>query len=127
MRHEAPWLTSRILGWTYSAAYRCYQNRPILPWLITTAISSSDSGTRSMADFGMVGVDGTLLRPGKQIYGQAFGIYALAEYYAATGREEALQRAQAIFRLWKGTATTRLTEDITRPSPETGEWPPTCA
>jgi len=91
-------LTSRIL-WTYSAAYRRYQNPAYLTmadWAFEDLIQRFWDETYGGL-FWMVGVDGTLLRPGKQIYGQAFGIYALAEYYAATGREEPLQRAQAIF------------------------------
>lgn len=91
-------LTSRIL-WTYSAAYRRYQNPAYLmmaDWAFEDLIQRFWDETYGGL-FWMVGVDGTLLRPGKQIYGQAFGIYALAEYYAATGREEPLQRAQAIF------------------------------
>ncbi|MFM2099725.1 MAG: Cellobiose 2-epimerase, partial [Pseudomonadota bacterium] len=35
----------------------------------------------------------------KQVYGQAFGIYALAEYYRATGEQSALDEAIAIYRL----------------------------
>ena len=35
----------------------------------------------------------------KQIYGQVFGIYALAEYYRATGEKPALDQAIAIYRL----------------------------
>ncbi len=101
VRKDAPrgaLLTSRIL-WTYSAAYRRYQNTAYLAiadWAFKDLIQRFwDEEYGGL--FWMVGVDGTLLRPGKQIYGQAFGIYALAEYYAATGCEEALQRAQAIF------------------------------
>lgn len=101
IRKDAPrgaLLTSRIL-WTYSAAYRRYQNPAYLTmadWAFEDLIQRFWDETYGGL-FWMVGVDGTLLRPGKQIYGQAFGIYALAEYYAATGREEPLQRAQAIF------------------------------
>jgi len=35
----------------------------------------------------------------KKIYGQAFAIYSLVEFFAASGDAEALQRAQAIYRL----------------------------
>lgn len=91
-------LTSRIL-WTYAAAYRRYH----------------DSAYRMMADrafedlitrfwdpeygglYWMVSADGSPLSMRKQIYGQAFGIYALAEYYAATGNTAALERAQMLF------------------------------
>lgn len=40
-----------------------------------------------------------VLRPDKHLYGQAFAIYALAEYYLATGRDEALDLAMRAFRL----------------------------
>ena len=91
-------LTSRIL-WTYAAAYRRYH----------------DSAYRMMADrafedlitrfwdpeygglYWMVSADGSPLSMRKQIYGQAFGIYALAEYYAATGNTAALERAPMLF------------------------------
>ncbi|HVU23498.1 MAG TPA: AGE family epimerase/isomerase [Opitutus sp.] len=93
-------LTSRIL-WTFSAAFRRY----------------GDSAYREMADhatadllghfldrehggfFWSVDADGRVLRDRKQIYGQAFAIYALTEYHLATGRPEPLAHAQAIFHL----------------------------
>ena len=92
-------LTSRIL-WTYAAAYRRYQD----PAYLTMANWAFEDLLNRFWDsehiglYWMVGVDGTLLRPRKQIYGQVFGIYALAEYYAATGNKSALEKAQAIFK-----------------------------
>jgi mannobiose 2-epimerase len=52
--------------------------------------------------FWRVGTDGTPLvegpgSPAKQAYGQAFGIYALAAYHAASRNEEALRLAQRAF------------------------------
>ncbi len=91
-------LTSRIL-WTYASAYRRYQNAAYLDmadWAfedLTKRFWDSEYGGL----YWMVGVDGTPLVPRKQIYGQAFGIYALAEYYAATGNERALEKALAIY------------------------------
>ena len=38
-----------------------------------------------------------MLQGRKQTYGQAFGIYALAEYFRATGEPEALDRAERLF------------------------------
>ncbi|HVU18373.1 MAG TPA: AGE family epimerase/isomerase [Candidatus Didemnitutus sp.] len=93
-------LTSRIL-WTYAAAFRRYR----------------DEAYRTMADhayadllehfhdrehggfYWSIGPDGRVVRDRKQIYGQAFAIYALAEYHAATGKKEALDQAIAIFHL----------------------------
>ncbi len=91
-------LTSRIL-WTYASAYRRYQNAAYLDmadWAFEDLIQRFwDSEYGGL--YWMVDVDGTPLVPRKQIYGQAFGIYALAEYYAATGNESALEKAIAIY------------------------------
>jgi mannobiose 2-epimerase len=43
--------------------------------------------------------DGTLIDPGKVVYGQSFAIYALAEYALAGGPPEALQLAERTFDL----------------------------
>jgi mannobiose 2-epimerase len=42
---------------------------------------------------------GGVSRDRKQVYGQAFAVYALAEYHAATGRTEPLEHALATYRL----------------------------
>ncbi|MGC9521409.1 MAG: AGE family epimerase/isomerase [Anaerolineae bacterium] len=101
VREDAPrgaLLTARIL-WTYAAAYRRYQNmayRNMAAWayedLVTRFWDAEHGGL-----FWMIAADGAVLQPRKQIYVQAFGIYGLAEYYAATGDETALGKAQAIF------------------------------
>lgn len=93
-------LAARIL-WTYSAATRTY----------------GDAAYRSMADlaqadlmaryhdaqhggfFWSINADGSLARDRKQIYGQAFALYALAEYHAATGDRAALGQAIHVFQL----------------------------
>lgn len=41
--------------------------------------------------------DGTVAKPNKHMYGQAFALYALSEYYRATGDEEARERAVDLF------------------------------
>lgn len=91
-------LTSRIL-WTYAAAYRRYQNVAYLKmadWAYEDLLERFwDPQYGGL--FWMVAVDGTPVRDRKQIYGQSFGIYALAEYYAATGKAEALDKAKTIF------------------------------
>ena len=46
-----------------------------------------------------VSPDGRPLERSKKIYGQAFSIYALSEYYRATGRDTALARASELFGL----------------------------
>ena len=93
-------LTSRIL-WTYSAAMRVY----------------GESDYRQMADFAYRDLEQRFLDPKhggyvwsihpddswdrdrKQVYGQAFAIYALTEYHWATGLGEPLARAQGVFAL----------------------------
>jgi mannobiose 2-epimerase len=49
--------------------------------------------------FWTVDWQGRPLEDKKQIYGQAFAIYALSEYYRASGRMDALDRAKVIFDL----------------------------
>jgi cellobiose epimerase len=93
-------LTARIL-WTYAAAYRRYQAPEYLEmarWAYDDLLSRFWDETHGGL-YWMVGADGALLRPRKQIYGQAFGIYALAEYYRAAGEPGALEKATALFRL----------------------------
>ncbi|MBN1874992.1 MAG: AGE family epimerase/isomerase [Anaerolineae bacterium] len=92
-------LTARIL-WTYAAAYRRYR----IPEYLEMAHYAYDALIKFFWDveygglYWEIAAGGTLLKPRKQIYGQAFGIYALAEYYAATGMAAALEKAIAIFR-----------------------------
>jgi mannobiose 2-epimerase len=93
-------LNARIL-WTFSAALRHHP----------------DALYRTMADrafafvtgplwdpehsglFWEVDRKGAMLNGRKQTYGQAFGIYGLAEYFRATGVREALDRAMRLFEL----------------------------
>ncbi|AOS44738.1 Cellobiose 2-epimerase [Lacunisphaera limnophila] len=93
-------LTSRIL-WTYAAALRQY----------------GDAAYRAMADlahedlmahyhdagqggfYWSIAADGAVLRDRKQVYGQAFAIYALSEYHAATGLRAPLDQAITVFQL----------------------------
>jgi cellobiose epimerase len=91
-------LNARIL-WTFSAAlrrwpepsYRELADRAF-GYLLEHFWDSENSGLFWEVDH--------LGRPGnprKQTYGQAFGIYGLAEYYRATGVREALDRAIRLF------------------------------
>jgi len=91
-------LTTRIL-WTYSRAFRQY----------------GDAAYREMADFAHADLmeryhdpahdgfywsldpAGGVSRDRKQVYGQAFAIYALSEYHAVTGAHGPLDRAIAVF------------------------------
>lgn len=93
-------LTCRIL-WTFSAACRRYNDRAYL-----------EMADRAYADlmerfhdrehggfFWSIAADGKVLRDRKQVYGQAFAIYALSEYHRASGKQPPLDRAIAVFRL----------------------------
>jgi mannobiose 2-epimerase len=89
-------LTSRIL-WTYSAAYARYREPAFLEMAdhaYADLVSVFHDGARG-GFYWSVGPDGSVLRDRKQVYGQAFAIYALAEYHAATGRREPLDLAVA--------------------------------
>jgi mannobiose 2-epimerase len=48
--------------------------------------------------------DGTPTKPNKHMYGQSFVLYALSEYYRATGDEEARRRAVDLFELFESAA-----------------------
>jgi mannobiose 2-epimerase len=93
-------LTSRIL-WTFSAAYRKYHDPAYLQmaqWayrdLVDHFVDPVSGGL-----FWTITAAGQPLNAEKQIYGQVFGIYALAEYYRATGDKAALSQAIAIYHL----------------------------
>jgi cellobiose epimerase len=93
-------LSARIL-WTYAAAYRRYGDAAYLDmaeWaykdLVTRFWDPVHGGF-----YWMVTADGQVTSPRKHIYVQAFGVYALAEYYAATGTGAALETAQRVFQL----------------------------
>lgn len=93
-------LSSRIL-WTYAAAAREYKDPS---YLAMADHAYADLMTRfhdpvSGGFYWSIASDGKVLRDRKQVYGQAFAIYALSEYHAATGRREALEHAIATFRL----------------------------
>ncbi len=93
-------LTSRIL-WTYSAAFSAYRDPAYL--------AMADHAYRDLmlhfhdrengGFYWSVSADGAILRDRKQVYGQAFAVYALSEYYDASGRPESLDQAFATYRL----------------------------
>ena len=93
-------LTSRIL-WTFSTAYRVYRDPQYLEmaqWAYRDLVDKFQD-----REFGglywTISADGKPQDTRKQIYGQVFGLYALAEYYRATGEKPALDQAVAIYRL----------------------------
>lgn len=87
-------LSARIL-WTFSNAYSVYRDRVYR----STASRAYEYLDRFFwdQDFGgvywMVDYTGRPTDTKKRIYGQAFTVYALAEYYHATGDAEALDKA----------------------------------
>ena len=101
-------LTSRIL-WTYSAAYARYRDPAYLAMADHAYgdLQSHFHDPKSGGYWWSVSAGGAVLRDRKQVYGQAFAVYALAEYHAATGRREPLDQAIATHRLIEGHARAR--------------------
>ena len=93
-------LNTRIL-WTYSKAYNMFREEEYLK----LAKRAYDFIKANLWDqkygglFWMVDYMGRPLNTKKQIYAQAFGIYALAEYYMATKDEESLEYAIKLYDL----------------------------
>ena len=98
-------LTSRIL-WTYSAAYSQLRD----PAHLAMAEYAYDDLMTRFHDpehggfWWSIDASGSVRSDRKQVYGQAFAIYALAEYHAATGRREPLDCAAAVFGLMEAHA-----------------------
>jgi mannobiose 2-epimerase len=92
-------LNARIL-WTFSKAYTVYRD----PIYLATARRAYDYLTRFFwdAEFGgvywMLDYLGNPHDTKKRIYGQAFTVYALAEYYHASGDSDALDKALRMVR-----------------------------
>jgi mannobiose 2-epimerase len=93
-------LTARIL-WTFSAVYRRYQDPAYLEmarWAYDDLLARFWDNEQGGL-FWTVTADGKPLDTSKQIYGQAFGIYALSEFHRATDDRAALDRAIALYRV----------------------------
>jgi mannobiose 2-epimerase len=93
-------LTSRIL-WTFSATYAQYRD----PSYLAMADHAYNDLILHFHDgkhggfWWSISAEGKVLRDRKQVYGQAFALYALAEYHAATGKREPLDQAITLYRL----------------------------
>mgnify|MGYP001575608231 FL=1 len=93
-------LNTRIL-WFFSAVY-CLEKKPealrlanhAYEFMKTKLFDDEYKGLYWMVDFKGVPTDNR-----KHIYNQAFGIYGLCQYYKATGKEEALNKAKKLFEL----------------------------
>lgn len=93
-------LTARIL-WAFSNAYRRDSDARYLA-MAERAYADLSGNFWDAEHGGLIwsrGSDGQPADTTKQTYGQAFGIYALAEYHRATGEPEALHHAIRLFRL----------------------------
>jgi mannobiose 2-epimerase len=93
-------LTSRIL-WTFSTAYRIYKDPAYLDMATYAYHDLVDHfwDKENGGIFWTITPDGKPKDAVKQIYGQVFGVYALAEYYRATGDKGALEKAISIYTL----------------------------
>lgn len=93
-------LNARIL-WTFASAYRLYGTDEYL----AMAERAYDYLLQYFTDkeyggfYWMVDAKGEASQPKKQVYGQAFAIYALSEFHHATGRKDALDQAVELFHL----------------------------
>lgn len=92
-------LSSRIL-WTYARAFRQYGDAAYLAMaeLAHDDLMARYHDAQHEGFSWSIDAAGRVLRDRKQVYGQAFAIYALSEYHAATGARGPLDRAIAVFR-----------------------------
>lgn len=91
-------LCTRIL-WTYSYAYRILKEDKYkdMAYYAYNYLLENFWDKQYGGLFWSVTPKGDLSVDKKQTYAQAFAIYSLSEFYRATGEEEALTRAKAIF------------------------------
>lgn len=93
-------LNARIL-WSFSSAALYFNN----PLYVEYAKRAKDYAFEHFFDpknggtYWMINADGTPADTKKQIYSQAFFIYALVEYYRVTSDKECLDKAIELFRL----------------------------
>lgn len=91
---------ARLL-WTFSSAYRVLGDEACLvaahhayKFLVEHLLDEVHKGIYWLVDF-----EGHLLDGRKHIYVQAFGVYALSEYYRATGEQGGLEKALELYEL----------------------------
>jgi mannobiose 2-epimerase len=97
-------LNTRIL-WTFSHACRVLKNSPAHNQYLQTAtrafryITDNFTDTENGGLYWMVNFQGKPVYTKKQVYAQAFGIYAFTEYFRATSDQRALDQAITLYRL----------------------------
>ncbi|WP_346859600.1 AGE family epimerase/isomerase [uncultured Draconibacterium sp.] len=91
-------LNARLL-WTFSAAYRIIGSEKLeslanraYEYLLNYAWDKENGGLYWELDF-----EGNPVNTRKQAYAQGFGIYALSEYYMATGNSKSLEYAKKLY------------------------------
>ena len=93
-------INARIL-WTFSVAARVFEDpdyRETADWaydyIVEKFWDQQYGGVYWMVDY-----RGNPISDRKQIYAQAFAVYAFAEYFRATGNVDSLERAKQLYRL----------------------------
>jgi len=91
-------LNSRIL-WTFSAAYRLFADEQYKAYAARAReyLSVAFLDTNHGGLYWLVDHTGKALNTRKQFYNIAFGIYALSEYYLASGDTSSLELAMSLF------------------------------
>ncbi len=93
-------INSRIL-WTFSTAYILFRKQAYLA-VATRAFNYVETyfiDTQNGGVYWSVNADGSPLERKKQIYGHAFAIFGLSEYYRATKQAKALDLAIELYKL----------------------------
>lgn len=93
-------LAARII-WSFAAAYRLTRKQDYLDMAqyAYKALFDLFEDEEHGGLYWMVDIHGNPVQNKKQVYGQAFAIYALAEYHLATGDEGSLEKAISLFDL----------------------------
>lgn len=98
------------LVWTFSSAYRIFKkdlykclSKRLYDFFISHFIDEEHGGA-----FWELNADGTPLDTSKRVYGQAFAIYALSEYYRAFGDVNALNHAISVYNCLENHAYDRV-------------------
>jgi mannobiose 2-epimerase len=98
-------LNARIL-WTFSAAWRYTQDEQdrVLARRAYDYLMHYFFDQRHGGFFWELDPTGEVIEDHKKVYGEAFCVYALAEYHRSFGEPQALERAVEVFRLIEGHA-----------------------